>query len=148
MVKLILKFGTVGVINTILDYTILQVLVYIFDIKGGVFLLLANTTSSGISVINSFILNKKWTFQDKEEKYIKQFVVFVLVNLISIAINDTTILYLTHIAPAYFTILHHAVKSILITKLGAIVMTMFFNFFAYRLFVFKNSVEVYNEQVV
>ncbi len=141
MSKVLIKFGAVGLINTALDFSIVQILAFVFDIKSGIFLLLANTFSASVAMINSFFLNKKWTFEDKEERYIKQFLVFILVNLFSIVINDTIVLSLSNYVPHYVIVYHHFLQSLLFTKVIAIVFTMIFNFFAYKLFVFKPAVE-------
>ena|SRR5579872_2257304 len=136
MIKLILKFGIVGVFNTLLDYTIFQVLVFAFDIKAPVFIFLANTTSTTIAAINSFFLNKKWTFQNKSERYMRQFAIFFVINIFSIGISDASLILFNHLFPIYVMVGHISLRSTLFTKVMAVAITMVFNFVAYRKFVF------------
>src|SRR3990167_6836118 len=56
MFKQIIKFGIVGVINTIIDFGLLNLLVAIFDWA----VLWANTVSFSVAVLNSFFFNKYW----------------------------------------------------------------------------------------
>ena len=137
MVRIILKFGVVGVINTIIDYVLFQIFIAVFDIRAAVFIFLASCVSSGIAMINSFILNKKWTFEDKEEKYIKQFITFFIINIFSIVLNSGTVTILNGIVSQDFHMLGLTLRSLLFTKVVAIAFTMVFNFICYRIWVFK-----------
>jgi len=75
--KQIGKFSLVGVINTIIDIGILNFLVKVLNFKsqikiGGFSFLLANIISVTIAMINSYILNKYWTFEAKKKKNLFQ----------------------------------------------------------------------------
>ena len=146
MFSVILKFGLVGIMNSAIDYGIFQLLVFLFHIHSPFGLILANTASSSLAVINSFFWNKKWTFQDRNDKYMKQFIAFILVNAFSISMSDIVVVFLNHIAPLYIMIGVYKIKSIYITKFGAILVTMVCNFIAYRIWVFKDT--IYEEKVI
>lgn len=51
------RFAVVGIINTLIDFVVLNVLVK-FGVGPGV----ANVISVSVAMVNSFILNKQWTF--------------------------------------------------------------------------------------
>lgn len=88
-IKQFFKFCVVGTIGTAIDFGLLYVLVEF----GHVFYLLAATISFIAAVINNYLLNKVWTFQDKNRNFFKQFVQFLLVSLVGLGLN-LLILYL------------------------------------------------------
>src|SRR5216684_1394283 len=57
-----LRFGLVGGLNTIVDLLILNVLLWLFPIQHTSLLIIYNSIAYGIGAINSFVLNKYWTF--------------------------------------------------------------------------------------
>lgn len=139
MIKLLARFGIVGIINTVLDYGIFEILVLLLKAESPIFIFLVSVLSSSIAMINSYILNKKWTFKDTSKKYIQQIIIFFIINLFSIVLNSGTVALLTQITPT--TIIH--IPSILLTKGVAIVFTMAFNFICYRLWVFEVTPEAF-----
>lgn len=77
----ILKFGTVGIFNTlitIVSYTLLYEL--------GVQYLVANIIAYFLGVLNSYYWNKNWVFQSTS-KHRKLFSKFIVVNLITLMFN-------------------------------------------------------------
>lgn len=82
MIKII-KFCIVGGINTfitlILFYTLNKIL--------GVNYIFSTAIGYLIGMVNSYILNKKWTFQDDDKRVVFQFAKFALINSISLGIN-------------------------------------------------------------
>lgn len=142
MIKILLKFGLVGVMNTLIDYTLFQLIVYLLHIsqRNSIEIFLANVTSASIALTNSFIFNKRWTFQDTRKDFWPQFLRFTIINVVGIlVVNTGTLLLLDRILPLYFTILHISIKTIFVTKVGAIGFTMVFNFLAYRKWVFTGK---------
>jgi putative flippase GtrA len=53
------KFGVVGVSNTLLAFTIYTVLLKVF----GVWYLAASAIGFGVGAVNGFLLNRRWTFR-------------------------------------------------------------------------------------
>ena len=85
--KRFLKFGTVGLFNTLITLGS-----YTLFVSIGMNYLLANVLGYGLGVLNSYYWNKKWVFQIKEGRA-NVFLKFVAVNLLTLAFN-TSILYL------------------------------------------------------
>lgn len=85
--KRLLKFGTVGVFNTLITIVSYSLLLAV-----GINYLLANIIAYGLGVINSYYWNKNWVFQSTSG-HLKLFWKFVIVNLITLAVN-TLSLYL------------------------------------------------------
>ncbi|MCM3654660.1 GtrA family protein [Metabacillus litoralis] len=85
--KRLLKFGTVGIFNTLITIGSFMLLLSV-----GVNYLLANIISYGLGVINSYYWNKNWVFEAMPGQK-NLFLKFVVVNLITLLIN-TLSLYL------------------------------------------------------
>ncbi|EEL85090.1 TPA: GtrA family protein [Bacillus nitratireducens] len=82
-----LKFGLVGVANTLIT-----IISYVILVKLGMNYLAANTLSYSIGVANSYYWNKNWVFQSNG-KDLSIFIKFLTVNLIVLAFN-TLILFI------------------------------------------------------
>ena len=50
-------------------------------------LYLANAVSFGLAVVNTFLLNKFWTFRSKRTDYTQEFVQFLIVSLIGLTLS-------------------------------------------------------------
>lgn len=87
MNKRFIKFLFVGIINTIVGYGSYSIFIFL-----NIHYLIANTLSTIIGVINSYILNKKITFNDKKTntktpfKFVSVYVVSYLVGMINLKI--------------------------------------------------------------
>lgn len=120
----LIKFGIVGVLNTLVDFVIYTILVFLFNMLPSI--------SQGISysagIVNSFILNRRWTFkQAKESNTKKQAMKFILVNGVSLAASSFVIGLLT-------TTLGF---NVIIAKLIVTALTQVINYLGYKLIVFK-----------
>ncbi|MFA5386395.1 MAG: GtrA family protein [Candidatus Paceibacterota bacterium] len=148
LVAQIAKFGTVGVMNTVIDILVLNLLTQIFkfrksfSIKGKRFMI-ANVISVTISLINSFIFNRYWTFQATGN------VAFQGIKFMTVALIGAYLIQ----QPA-FNKLYNSFYSILpflrpkegekkdfwrmnISKVIAILLAAVWDFLGYKLFAFK-----------
>lgn len=82
--KHLFRYGLVGVIGTLLDLGVLYILVEFAHFP----ILLGASCSFGVAVINNFVLNKVWTFENQEKNYKTQFIKFLLVSLIGLALTN------------------------------------------------------------
>ncbi len=71
----IVKYGLVGVINTLITGLIMFTLMNVFSVS----LRLSNIVGYVAGFINSFILNKLWTFKGKQSSTLSQFIRFTAV---------------------------------------------------------------------
>jgi putative flippase GtrA len=85
MVKLI-KFCIVGGINTLISLLTFYVLNKIM----GFSYMLSSVIGYACGMINSYILNKTWTFSDTNKRIILQLIKFIFVNGVSLGINLLT----------------------------------------------------------
>lgn len=85
----ILKFGLVGIINTLIDLAVFTLLAAL-----GVSAVPAQAISYSCGVLNSYYMNRRWTFH-KEKRTPGQAFRFVAVNLAAMAMT-TVLLLLLH----------------------------------------------------
>jgi len=86
-----LKFCVVGVVGAVIDFGVLNLLVQLASFPK----LIANICSFSAAVISNFTWNRLWVYPEtRGEPLRKQFVQFVLVNLVGLFIN-TAIFYAT-----------------------------------------------------
>jgi putative flippase GtrA len=86
-----LKFAVVGVSGTFVDFGLL----YLLHVGIGLHLVIANTISFTIAVINNFTWNRYWTYPDSRSKPIStQLGQFFIVNIFGWGINTGILLLL------------------------------------------------------
>src|SRR3990167_7647512 len=78
------KFALVGVLNTAIDFGILNFLIAITQVTSGVGIVLINATSFSTALVNSFFWNRDWVFGQTKRS---NFVTFAVVTLIGLSIN-------------------------------------------------------------
>lgn len=118
------KFGLVGVLNTLINWIIFALLNFI-----GVYYIVANVIAYVIATANSYIWNSKWVFEYNGKNKKETTAKFVILNLIGLGLN-TGILYLL-------------VDMVGFNKLIALVITtgivMIINYIVNKLWVFKEK---------
>lgn len=118
------KFGLVGVLNTLINWIIFALLNFI-----GVYYIVANVIAYVIATANSYIWNSKWVFKYNGENKKETTAKFVILNLIGLGLN-TGILYLL-------------VDMVGLNKLIALVITtgivMIINYIVNKIWVFKEK---------
>lgn len=77
------KFFVVGVLNTLLDLGILNLLIFISGISAGVGYSLFKAISFVVANLNSYIWNKRWTFKAAKGGFGQ----FFVISLIGLLIN-------------------------------------------------------------
>lgn len=121
------KFGLVGVVNTLVDYGVYTLLLFLPFFKENY--VLAQVLGYSAGLCNSLVLNKRWTFAQREPMTKGQLAGFLLVNLAALAVA-TGILVLTQ-------------ESLQLNRyIGKIIATagsMAVNFLGNKLLVFRRS---------
>lgn len=130
------KFILVGVLNTIIDLGVLNLLMWIFNITAGPLYSVFKGSSFIVATINSYLWNKFWTFEKKETKPgIKESSQFFLVAGIGFLINVGVASFLVNILGPQF-----GLSQKIWANAGAITATfcgMTWNFLGYKFIVFK-----------
>lgn len=86
-----MKFGVVGVIATVIDFGVMNILYYGL----GLDMLIANTSGFVISLIFNYLASMKYVFAHKEGmSRRREFVIFVVLSVIGLVLNDGIVLAL------------------------------------------------------
>jgi putative flippase GtrA len=78
-----IKFAIVGVLNSAIQYL---VFLFLYSLTGTPYLL-ASIIGYLAGMINSYILNRRWTFGSRNQKLFTELSRFVAVNLVSLGVN-------------------------------------------------------------
>ncbi len=78
-----IKFSLVGALNSLVHFCIFIV----FYRLAMMHYLAASAIGYCVGMLNSFVLNKRWTFSSRQEKTRKEFVRFAFINVIALLIN-------------------------------------------------------------
>lgn len=88
LIQQFLKFGVVGVIAFLIDYGVLMLLSQVFHVNAVV----AATISFTVSVIFNYLASMRFVFTHREDlSKQKEFVIFVVLSVIGLIINDIII---------------------------------------------------------
>lgn len=119
----IMKFITVGGLNTAADYAVFIFLTY--------FLLWNTTLAQGISfvvgMVISYVLNRSWTFETKESFFGTAMVKFLLLNLSTLCLS----MYLMHLFEGVLN-MHALVAKVIITVITSVIS------YTFNKIIFKN----------
>ncbi|MBU2472505.1 GtrA family protein [Patescibacteria group bacterium] len=130
------KFVVIGFVNTGIDFSILNLLMWLFKIYSGKWLILLNMISFTIAVVNSYFWNKFWVFKDKEESETgKKFSQFILITLIGMAINSSIVFGIATYIPPFFGLSKELWANL--AKAAATGVSLIWNFTGYKFIVFK-----------
>ncbi len=120
-----MRFALTGVLNTAVDFAVFTVLTYL--IGAGTYISQAIAYSAGI--LNSYLVNRSWTFQSRENFWSRQMVRFILVNLALLLVSVIVIWFL----------FEQLGLPKLLAKIMATGVTVVLGFAANRLWVFKKT---------
>jgi len=137
-----LKFGLVGVMNTVVDFLVFHVLNLFV---GWVYL--AQVIGYACGIANSYLWNSNWTFRDSKTNSVREMVSFLLVNVASLGVSlgvmwlCREVLGVTDTWTALWLpeALTGVVKGDTVCKLIATPCAILVNFIGNRLFVFEQK---------
>ena len=127
-----IRFGGIGIINTVIDIGLLFVLKSL-----GLPVVSANIISSSIAFVFSFFANKKYAFRSKGGDVVREIILFLTVTLFGLWIIQNLIIYL--LLPVIEIIFGQQNIALLISKLIATGASMVWNYAMYRLVVFRKN---------
>jgi putative flippase GtrA len=133
-----LRFAVVGVLNTGIDFAIFNVLIYVTKISEGAGIIPIKAVAFLSANINSYLLNKKWTFNDSSSgQGAKQFSVYLSVSVIGALINIGTVYLITTFIDPMFNLSNELWANV--ANLLATGLSLVWNFIGYKLIVFKKG---------
>lgn len=130
------RYVLIGIINTGIDFAVLNILSAATGIVRGNGLIPLNIISFTVAVTTGYFMHKAWSFQDQSQtRKREQFTVFLVVSLIGVFINTAIVRAIsTNVQPLpNFT----PVEWLNTAKAAATVFSLFWNFLGYKFFVFK-----------
>lgn len=139
-IKQFAKFFIVGGINTAIDFAVLNVLMVITSIHAGKPLFILNCISFSVAVVNSYYMNRRWTFKEaaaniEDKQAAVQFSQFFIVSIIGILINSSIVSGFTSYVPNIINIGPQLWANV--GKLFATGFSLIWNFIGYKFIVFK-----------
>lgn len=147
--KKFLKFGIIGVLNTLVDFVVFYVMDRWVVGEGPTLVLLGTTVATGLYIsnaiayvvanIHSFIWNKFWTFQKRDRvtrgeaaRYLTTSAGYLLISSLSLAIFTRVLSapFLVGVVP------DHLVN--VLAKLPTACITIFYNYLMNKFWVFRS----------
>lgn len=136
-----LRFALVGVIGAIIDFGVFNLLVHFTSISS----VLASVISFITAVCSNFVWNRYWTYPDSRSKHVAhQLLQFIVISLIGLIIRTPLFAFLEKNLVVLFTGINLNIP-LTPTFLGhnislaiAIIVVMFWNFFANRLWTYAD----------
>ncbi len=131
----IVKFALVGIVNTAIDLGLLNILMWITNITMGVGYSFFKAISFTAAVVNSYFMNKYWTFGAKEEKIEREFYQFFIISIGGFIINVGSATIIVSVVPNFL-----GLSPQLWGNVGALVGTLLgltWNFLGYKFIVFR-----------
>lgn len=117
----IMKFGVVGVIATVIDFGVMIFLTEVFGINP----VASATVSFTVSVIFNYLASMRYVFSHREGmSRQREFVIFIVLSVIGLAINDALMWVGTEMTPVDYRIV----------KVLATAVVMVWNFVSRKIF--------------
>ena len=124
LINQILKFGVVGGIAFVIDYGILFLLAKVIELNE----LISAAISFIVSLTFNYFLSTKWVFDAKKQTP-KEVIIFVLLSVVGLGINEVLIYLGTKILGI----------DVMIVKLFATAIVMVYNFITRKLIIEKHN---------
>lgn len=130
------KFAVVGVLNTAIDFGVLNFISLITGVTSGFIIGGVNVPGVALAIMNAYFWNKFWVFKSRGEGgMFNDFPKFLLISGIGIIINSSIVIFATS-----YPIGSMNPKTWLnFAKVLATVFSFIWNFLGYKFIVFKSS---------
>ena len=132
------RFCIVGVVNTVIDIVVLNLLILVTGTgHSGPLFTAFKTISFGAALLNSFFMNSRWTFacESASRPTVSQGAQFVVISVLSSVVNVASASYVASFMkpPAELAAYWPTVAALVGT-----VFSFVFNFIGYKFLVFSN----------
>ena len=139
------KFGLIGVINTLIHILIVNTLSILTGITSGTGVIFIKSCAFIVANINSYFMNKKWTFSSENKENGSYFAKFLMVSIGGLLINNSVAYTITTLITPFLGITYFVelfpnrleLVWLNVATLAAIALSMIWNFIGYKLLVFK-----------
>lgn len=126
----ILKFGLVGVLNTLINLAVFNALLVTVADVGRV---KANFVATAVATVFAYLMSRYWTFKHRtgDTPKSREFVLFIFFNVVGLGIESALI------GGTVYILGTNTIVAVNIAKILGLVLGTIFRFWAYRTFVFK-----------
>ncbi|MCS6981550.1 MAG: GtrA family protein [Flavobacteriales bacterium] len=109
-----LKFGIVGSTGVVIDFAVTWLLKEKLHINA----YMANSVGFVCAASNNWLLNRIWTFRNRNPQLIRQYLLFMLISVIGLGLNNLVVWFCSEVVGINFYL----------AKLAAVGVVMFWNF--------------------
>jgi Predicted membrane protein len=127
------RFGLVGGLNTVIDLAAFNVFLWFWPTHSTMLLLAFNSFAYALGGVNSFVLNKYWTFKQQRTISPGEVVRFLLTTCVGIVCNDLIIWIMSNLV---HPLAANPTLGANVSKIVAIFGTMCISYLGMRLWVF------------
>jgi putative flippase GtrA len=126
----IMKFGLVGILNTVINMAVFDALLLTVHDVGRV---KANFVATAVATVFAYLMSRYWTFKHRpsEHSTSREVLLFILFNAIGLGIESTLI------GGTVYILGTKSIVAVNIAKIMGLGLGTIFRFWAYRTFVFK-----------
>jgi putative flippase GtrA len=124
----IVLFVIVGFLNTAVDFTVLNLLIFLTHRDSGLWLIAFTCLGFLAAVINSYVLNGRLTFRGQMSSSSHNFLRFIAVNAVGMVINSVIVWFVVLLIGSRLPVL----VAINVSKVLAISCSLSWNYFAIR----------------
>jgi len=129
LVREALKFGTVGGVNAVINFTVFNVLILTIFANGQ---LKANVLATVVATTASYLMNRHWTYRDRPKSTMhREYALFFIFNGVGLLIE------LSVLGAAKYGFGLTSLLALNAAKVFAVGLGTVFRFWAYRTFVFR-----------
>ncbi|TNF83142.1 MAG: GtrA family protein [Acidobacteria bacterium] len=134
----VVRFALVGISNSLIDLGVTNILALLITARNEVSLLLISAVACATATLNSYFLNRRWTFRDADGNSVPGSVArFAVVASLSMVINTSVFLFLAKYLPTHLGL--PELLAINVAKIGGIAAAMTVSFVGYRFGVFQTE---------
>ncbi len=133
------KFAAVGFLSATIDFGILNILSNLTGITAGFIIGGVNVPGFSVAVVNGYLWNKLWVFQDRDpEGLFHDFPKFLAVTTTGLFLNSGIVILITTYIPPLFLLGGAAWLNV--AKVAATAVILVWNFAGYKFVVFRKNI--------
>lgn len=135
----VLRFATVGILNTAVDFAVLNFLMFLTDIASGIYLGFFKGLSFAVAATHSYFWNKYWTFRSNSRSGNAEYVRFMSVTACGLMINVAITSFIVNAIDPVFKVSPKVWVNF--AALVAVAATAVWDFSWYKFVIFRRNLE-------
>jgi putative flippase GtrA len=131
----VVLFVIVGLLNTAVDFVVLNLLILLTHHDSGLWLIIFTCLGFLAAVLNSYMLNGRLTFRGQTSRTSHRFIRFIAVNAVGMIINSSIVWLMVQIIGDRLS----TIAAINVSKVLAVMCSLCWNYFAIKRWVFNGQ---------